>query len=82
MNDAVEIVFSSVIHQDDQDVEDEINVLNKNLRFYAKGLFTDNSNIKSSSLNRSKFHVNKSGAALLTKNFAKFSLFLVSVCLI
>ena len=39
MNDAVEIVFSSVIHQDDQDVEDEINELNKNLGFYAKGLF-------------------------------------------
>ena len=37
--------------------------------------FIDNSNIKSSSLNRSKFHLNKSGAALLTKNFAKFSLF-------
>ena len=33
--------------------------------------FIDNSNIKSSSLNRSKLHLNKSGTALLTKNFAK-----------
>ena len=39
MNDAVEAVFSSAIHQDHQDVEDEINELNKNLRIYAKGLF-------------------------------------------
>ena len=33
--------------------------------------FIDNSNIKSSSLNGSKLHLNKSGTALLTKNFAK-----------
>ena len=33
--------------------------------------FIDNSNIKSSSLNRSKLHLNKSGAALLTKIFTK-----------
>ena len=38
MNDAVEIVFSSVIHQDDQDVEDEINELNKNLGILCKGI--------------------------------------------
>ena len=28
-NDEIEIIFSSVIHQDDQDLEDEINELNK-----------------------------------------------------
>ena len=33
--------------------------------------FVDNSNIKNSSLNRSKLHLNKSGTALLTKKFAK-----------
>ena len=33
--------------------------------------FVDNSNIKNSSLNRSKLHLNKSGTALLIKNFAK-----------
>ena len=29
VNDEIEIVLSSVIHQDDQDLEDEINKLNK-----------------------------------------------------
>ena len=33
--------------------------------------FIDNSNIKSSSLNRSKLHLNKCETALLTKHFAK-----------
>ena len=33
--------------------------------------FMDNSNIKSSSLNKSKLHLNKSGTALLTNIFAK-----------
>ena len=70
----IEIVLSSVIHRDDQDLEDEINKLNKKLENLCKGKgmrFIDNSNIKSSSLNRSKLHLNKSGTALLTKNFAK-----------
>ena len=75
MNDEIEIVFSSVIHQDHQDVGDEINELNKrfeNLLCKGKGMhFVDNSNIKSSSLNRSKLHLNKGGTALLTKNCAK-----------
>ena len=73
-NDEMEIVLSSVIHRDHQDVEDEINELNKKLENLCKGKgmrFIDNSNIKSSSLNRSKIHLNKSGTALLTKNFAK-----------
>ena len=74
VNHEIEIVLSSVIHRDDQDVEDEINELNKKLENLCKGkgiLFIDNSNIKRSSLNRSKLHLNKSGAALLTKIFAK-----------
>ena len=74
VNDEIEIVLSSVIHRDYKDVEDEINELNKKPENLCKGKgmrFIDNSNIKSSSLNRSKLHLNKSGAALLTKIFAK-----------
>ena len=74
LNDKIEIVLSSVIHWDDQDLEDEINKLNEKLENLCKGKgmrFIDNSNIKSSSLNRSKLHLNKSGTALLTKHFAK-----------
>ena len=74
VNDEIEIILSSVIHRDDQDLEDEINKLNKKLENLCKGKgmrFIDNSNIKSSSLNRSKLHLNKSGTALLTKIFAK-----------
>ena len=74
MNNEIEIVLSSVIHRDDQDLKDEINKLNEKLENLCKGKgmrFIDNSNIKSSSLNRSKLHLNKSGTALLTKNFAK-----------
>ena len=74
VNNEIEIVLSSVIHRDDQDLEDEINKLNEKLDnlCQGKGLrFIDNSNIKSSSLNRRKLHLNKSGTALLTKNFAK-----------
>ena len=74
VNDEIEIVLSSVIHRDDQDVEDKINELNKKLENLCKGKgirFIDNSNIKSSSLDRSKVHLNKSGTALLIKNFAE-----------
>ena len=74
VNDEIEIVLSSVIHRDDQDLEDEINKLNKKLENLCKGKgmrFIDNSNIKISSLNRSKLHLNKSGTALLTKTFVK-----------
>ena len=74
VNNEIEIVLSIVIRQDDQDLEDEINKLNIKLENLckAKGMrFIDNSNIKVSSLNRRKLHLNKSGTALLTKNFAK-----------
>ena len=76
MNNKIEIVLSSVIHRDDQDLEDEVNKLNKKLENLCKRKakrFIDNSNIKSSSLNRSKLHLNKSGTALLTKKFCKNS---------
>ena len=74
VNNEIEMVLSSVIHRDDQDLEDEINKLNKKLEnlYKGKGMrFIDNSNIKSSSVNRSKLHLNKSRTALLTKHFAK-----------
>ena len=74
LNNEIEIVLSSVILRDDQDLEDEINKFNEKLENLCKGKgmrFIDNSNIKSSSLNRSKLHLNKSGTALLTKHFAK-----------
>ena len=74
VNNKIGIVLSSVIHRDDQDLEDEINKLNKKLENLCKGKgmrFIDNSNIKSSSLNKSKLHLNKKGTVLLTKNFAK-----------
>ena len=76
VNNEIEIVLSSVIHRDDPDLEDEINKLNKKLENLCKGKglrFIDNSNIKSSSLNRSKLHLNKSGTVLLTKIFCKNS---------
>ena len=49
VNDEIEIILSSVIHRDDQDLEDEINKLNKKLEnlFKGKGMrFIDNSNKK------------------------------------
>ena len=74
VNDEIEIALPSVIHRDDQDLEDEINKLNKKLENLCKGKgmrFIDNSNIKSSSLNRSKLHLNKSETALLIKIITK-----------
>ena len=38
VNDEIEIVLSSVIHRDDQDVEDEINELNKKLENLCTGI--------------------------------------------
>ena len=73
MNNEIEIVLWSVIHRDDQDLEDEISKFKKKLENQCKGKgmrFIDNSNIKSS-LNRSKLRLSKCGTALLTKNFAK-----------
>ena len=74
MNDEIEIILPTVIHRDDQNVDDEINEFNKILENLCKGKgmrFIDNSNIRSSALNRNKFHLNKCGTVLLTKIFAK-----------
>ena len=74
VNEEIEIVLSSAIHRDNQDVVDKINDLNKKLQHLCKGKvmrFIDNSNMKSYPLNRSKLHLNKTGTALLTKTFAK-----------
>ena len=49
VNDEIEIVLSSAIHPDDQDLEDKINKLNKKLANLCKGkdmIFIDNSNKK------------------------------------
>ena len=62
VTDKIEIVLSSVIPQDDEDVEDEINELNKKLENLRerKGIrLIDNSNIRSSSLNRSNYSLIK-----------------------
>ena len=41
MNDEIDIVLSIVIHRDDQDVEDEINELNKKLQFKQESMQTE-----------------------------------------
>ena len=49
MNGETEIALSNVIHRDYQDLEDEVNELNKNLENLSKGKgvrFIDNSNKK------------------------------------
>ena len=67
VNNKIETVLSSVIYRDDQDVEDN-QCVNEKLDNICKGKgmrFTNNSNIKSSSVDRIKLHLNKSGTALL-----------------
>ena len=71
VNDEIEIVLSSVIKRNDQDVEDEINELNKNFANLCRGKsmrFIGNSNIKKSPLNKSKLHLNKSRTVLFRKH--------------
>ena len=85
-NDKTEIVLSNVIQQNCQDLEDEINELKKKLENLCKGKgmrFMDKSHIKSSSLSRSKLHLNKSGIALRNtdgnvNNLTKDSSFIAS----
>ena len=84
MNDETEIVLSSVIHRDHQDVEDKINELNnkrlENLCKWKGMRFIDNSYIKRPSLGEAKYieanctlikAEQLSTAALLIKNFVK-----------
>ena len=73
VNNEIQIAFSSVIHHEDQDFEEEIKEINRKLENLCKGKgikFINNSNIDGSCLNRSKLHLNKSGTALLVKNFS------------
>ena len=74
INNEIQIAFSSVIHRADQDFEEEIKENNRKLENLCKGKgikFINNSNIDGSCLNRSKLHLNKSGTALLVKNFSQ-----------
>ena len=73
VNNEIQIAFSSVIHRDDQDFEEEIKEINRKLENLCKGkrIKFINNNIDGSCLNRSKLHLNKSGTALLVKNFSQ-----------
>ena len=71
VNNEIQIAFTSVIHRDDQDFEEEIKEINRKLENLCKGkrIKFINNNIDGSCLNRSKLHLNKSGTALLVKKF-------------
>ena len=74
VNNEIQITFSSVIHRDHQDFEEEIKEINRKLENLCKGKgikFINNTNIDGSCLNRSKLHLNKSGTALLVKKFSQ-----------
>ena len=74
VNNEIQIAFSSVIHCNDQDFEEEIKEINRTLENLCKGKgikFINNTNIDGSCLNRSKLHLNKSGTALLVKTFSQ-----------
>ena len=73
-NDVNHKILSSVIHRDDQELEDKINGLKKKLENLCRGKsmrFIGTSSTKMFSLNRSKLHLNKNGTDLLTNFFAK-----------
>ena len=74
VNNERKITFSSVIHRNDQDFEEDIKEINRKLENLCKGKgikFINNNNIDGSCLNRSKLHLNKSGTALLVKKFSQ-----------
>ena len=74
VNNEIQIAFSSVIHRNDQDFEEEIKEINIKLENLCKGKrikFINNTNIGGSCLNRSKLHLNKSGTALLVQIFSQ-----------
>ena len=59
-NNEVQIAFSSVIHRDDQDFEEEIKEISRKLENLCKGKgikFISNNNIDDSRLNRIKLHL-------------------------
>ena len=69
VNNKIQIAFSSVIHRDDQDFEEEIKEINRKLENVCK--FTNDNNVDGSCLNRSKIHLNKSGTAQLVRDFSQ-----------
>ena len=74
VNNEIQVAFSGVIHRNDQDFDEEIKEINRKLENLCKGKgikFINNTNIDGSCLNRSKLHLNKSGTALLVKNFSQ-----------
>ena len=75
VNNEIQIAFSSAIHCDHQDFKEEIKEINKKVENLckAKGIkfINNNNNNDGSCLNRSKLHLNKSGTALLVKNFSQ-----------
>ena len=74
VNKEIQTAFSSVIHRNNQDFEEEIKEVNRKLENLCKGKvikFINNNNIDGSCLNRSKLHLNKSETALLVKNFSQ-----------
>ena len=73
VNNEIQIAFSSVIHRNDKDFEEEIKEVNRKLENLCKGkgIKFINNNIDGSCLNRSKLYLNKSGTALLVKNFSQ-----------
>ena len=73
VNSEIQIAFSSVIHRDDQDFEEEIKENSRKLENLCRGKWVkfSNNNIDGSYLNRSKLHLNKKGTALLVKIFSQ-----------
>ena len=77
VNNEIQIAFSSVIHRNDQDFEEEIKEINRKLENLCKGKGikfinnNNNNNVDGSYLIRSKLHLNKSGTSLLVKTFSQ-----------
>ena len=73
VNNEIQITLLTAMICDDQDIEEEIKEINRKLENLCKGkrIKFINNNIDGSCLNRSKLHLNKSGTALLVKNFSQ-----------
>ena len=70
-SEEINIAFSSVIKNKDQDLGDERNEVNMKLNIYFedKGfVFTENASIDESGLNDSKPHLNKKETNIFTQN--------------
>ena len=68
-----EIIFSCLIQREDHDFRDQIEEINVKLKRYceSKGYrFVENSNMDRGFLIRGRFHLNKKGTALLSRNIA------------